>query len=766
MIDLHIDKRALKASWPLIVLIFSSIFVYISALDQAFMRIEVQIASGNASFQVYWADSNQNFSENRSIRTTLSPRINHYQLDLPDLKKINRIRIDPLDRSSKIIIKEIVIEQPGYKPLRFQSIGELKKFEPKWHISDITYTKEGMRIISSGVDPQLELNGFSLVEDFQFKYRDHFIAILIGFILILLVLCFSCWLIRRNERNSWYLSTCSKWIFVIASICLLINFRYVCNEQEKFQTFILFTYLFFLSAPCLCICFRILLPNILAKFLFFWFLIIALFPYRFLYESQVVLCDYYLYPPPKTIWGLHGYWVLIFYGLLSALITSCWYVYQKKKYGRTISKKEILISIILLLVLLVQVLPRLNDHSPLMVNKGIQHQCEGKSRVEFFGHCVLGDVKHHTMINAMYKGVADKYDNFVMNRRSLTPFLYSLIEPYLDPYYAAIVINSVLLYMIMLASYRLVIHFSLNITIAMAFAILLSANKSIHVYTVEAAFYLSKTAFAFLIILCGYKLRVFSQNTSYKLKLLFCSILGCISLTYDPYIYVAFIFIWAVSFALDQIKINIYESGRIFLHGIIYGCAPLLTLFIFERILRYYGLEGWGDNIQSRTDIFEKIFLLPSYFVDNMGKIGRLADWSINKLIFRNPREMEYINLLGSFGVICFFVFIPRYIDKIKQKGLYAIYLATILVPLAAMLAASIPPLARYHYIYVTSGRTNDFLIVLVLAQSMGIYYISKTFCRYFSNRINPAYLNYGVVTIIYIYSYIHIVSAVLGWRE
>jgi len=541
---------------------------------------------------------------------------------------------------------------------------------------------------------------------------------------------------------------------IIGLYFLLINFRYVCAEPERFQTNVLFSFLFFISAPCFYVCSRILLPKFLGMFMFTCFLVFALFPYRLFFNQNAILCDYFLYSDPQILLGWSRYWIIIILGFFAMVITACQWLYKKRKYSWVLPKKEIAISLFLLLLLLLQIMPRLNTRALFHANGEVKHVCDGRCKVEFFGYCVTCDVNHHTLINGMYKGVADNYSNFVINRRGLSPFLYSLVEPYINPYYAAVIINGLFFYLIILSGYALAVHFKQNTTIAIICAILLASNKLLHIYTVTVAFYLAKTAFAFLILAAGYKLHVFSKTTSLKSKLLFCSILACCALTYDPYIFVTFLFFWALFHALGQIKVNPRETGRIILHGICYCIVPMLSLFVFESILKQYGMEGYSDNLISRRDIFAKLPLFPTYLFNHTAEMAQLAGECIDTLIFSNPQKMEYIELFGSFGVISFFVFIPKYIKSDKPNGLYAVYLATLSIPLIAMLIASIPPLAKYSYIYISFIRTTDYLPALILSQSIGLYYIAKASCGWLPIRLKPSYAAYGASLYIYLYAY------------
>ncbi|MDM8554103.1 hypothetical protein QUF75_05175 [Desulfococcaceae bacterium HSG7] len=402
-----------------------------------------------------------------------------------------------------------------------------------------------------------------------------------------------------------------------------------------------------------------------------------------------------------------------------------------------------------------QIIPRLDTHEL----QGIEHECEGRCSEKFFGFCVSCDVGHHTMISGMYKGVADKFRNFAHNRRALSPFLFTLVEPYMNPYYAMIVINGFFLYMMMLAGRQLAVNFKLDQAVGIVFAILLAANKLFLEQVFAGTMYLSKYAFAILILFAGYKLLIFSKSTPLKIKMLFGSIIACCSLTYDPYIYVTFLFLWGLFCTVSVTKRNAFDAMYILLHTVVYCSIPILSQFMFEHILQFYGLEGWNDNVMIRNHILSKLISLPVYLFHHSAQCYQIITDSIYQLVFKNPMKMEHIQLWGAFSVIFIFIFIPRYVEPKKQKGIWALYLAVLLIPTLAMLAAVIPPKGKYISIYTHQTRTGDFFPVLLLAQSIAIYHFSK-FCQLrMPEWINTRYLAYSIGSVIYLLSYYEMFS-------
>jgi hypothetical protein len=354
----------------------------------------------------------------------------------------------------------------------------------------------------------------------------------------------------------------------------------------------------------------------------------------------------------------------------------------------------------------------------------------------------------------------DGYKVLVANRRAFTAYLYSLIEPFIHPYYAAIIVNGTFFYLILLSGYTLAKYLNLHNTIIFVYPIVLSAHHRLLLWALETAFYTPKLAFSFFILVFGYKLQIFSKSASLINKLLFCAVLACSALVYDPQINMGFIFLWGFFYAVSQVKAHRIRAGLTLLLVIVYVIVPLIAQEAFEALLQYYDLAGnVGEHANAAEDLVSQLPLVPSFVVHNfLTTISKISD-DLVKLIVYNPLSEEYLKIFGVFGLLCFFSILPKYIKGTDLKGIYALYLSPVLIQSTASFVAQIPPATYAWLAWTGPQRSGSHLFVLALAQCIGLYHIAQFVCRWMPAWFKPKYLIYCTVLFIYIFSYHKLLS-------
>jgi hypothetical protein len=207
--------------------------------------------------------------------------------------------------------------------------------------------------------------------------------------------------------------------------------------------------------------------------------------------------------------------------------------------------------------------------------------------------------------------------------------------------------------------------------------------------------------------------------------------------------------LWGFFHSIKALNISIKKSLGVAAHTAALGAVPIFSQYLWEALLRFYNLQGMPDNLQARAELLDRVLLLPKYLYSNFGEFAALASRNIIRIVVENPvfaakellppsapptaftgeATIEYWPLLGLLGVISFFVFLHKYVRKENREGLYACYISNLSIAFISSLAAAVPPLMKYHWIFLAPSRTNNAYPVLILAQSIAIYHITKFCC-------------------------------------
>ena len=618
----------------------------------------------------------------------------------------------------------------------------------------------------------------------------------------------------------------------MALAVLLLHVRYVCDPAQERRALTFAVFFLILSIPCFFLVLKILFPKPFNVIGLIFYILLALFPYKFFFPSQTDLCTINTDPSLTLHFGLPRYFGLLAYGLVSCLLGCWWMSHQNPRWWRHLPLRDIGICGVLFLLTVVQIAPRLVENSVLLVMDGIHRDKErchaGTSyTLYFFGQCDGGDSAHWLRPNGIFKGVhlsdfmlikikrlknagipdelveqlqplgsrefdtreellaeiealigpeqtrtyqeilvkaffnGAGYKVLVANRRMFTSYLYSLFEPFTHPYFGAIILNGLVMYMILMAAYRLALVLNLPPSVALAYPILLSSHHRLLQWATETAFYTPKLAFALLILLIGTIFQIYSRPVSLINQALFCTMLACSALVYDPPINIGFLLLWGALHAVSQARTNLLDAGRTLLKAVMYGMIPQLAQDAFEVMLAHYDLMGMvSEHANASEDLLKQLYLLPSFLWQNGISAILKINTDLTQVLFTNALTEEYLSVLGGFGVICFFSLLFRYLQSDDLKGIYAIYFSAICVQVIASFIAQIPP-ATYSWLAWTGPqRPGGVLPALVLAQSIGLYHFAKIGSRWIGGEwVTPRPLYYGVVLFIFLFSYHHILA-------
>ncbi|MBN2271817.1 MAG: hypothetical protein JXN61_14460 [Sedimentisphaerales bacterium] len=557
------------------------------------------------------------------------------------------------------------------------------------------------------------------------------------------------------------------------------------SSQAVGTVFAVSSFIFLISAPCFYFVFKMLLGEFIGLLFLVFYVILSVFPYKIFYGSAINLNSMFFSPVPRTVLGIGGGWIVIFYFVIALSAVCGYWFYKTGKFFPSIQKRKAIIFCVLLLAALIQICPRLGKNAPKSMQANIRKADTAKfgPTSKFFGFDTGGfDLWQHIGPSGMFKGDFRKCDGLI-NRRGLGPYCYSLVSTYFHPYYAAIIVNGTFYFLIIVSGYLLAKHLGLSEAVSILCAILLAANYHILFFTAVPYFYITYFAFIILILLLLFKMRLFEDPTKVGDQLFFCSVLACSGLTYDPYVFTGILFLWGLFHVFRKPNTQPRRFLRITAHTLILAAIPILGQKAWEMLLQMHNLQGRDVNIQSRSDVFSRLVQIPGQIYTHFWAYGALVSRNIIRIVVENPvlpardllkdsapevsalfeNSIEYWSLLGLLGVFSFFVWLPRYIDKEHRGGLYACYISNLSISLISSLVAAIPPLMTYGWMFLSPSRTNNAYPVLILAQGIGIYHITRFCCckAGISRQTEVAVIVVGVC--IYLLSFVRLCFGVPG---
>lgn len=157
-----------------------NLFLY---YDTHKMRVELEVETDTPGvLQFFWRENKQWYAENRSVKLNISPKKTSYSCSLPSFSRIDQIRLDPINKSAEVLIRNLVLRQPGYSPVVLFSKQNIPVLSNLYQISSVEHLREGgIKIATSGNDPQIE---------FSISTQDMLVNFSYLFIIIFL-LCFA-----------------------------------------------------------------------------------------------------------------------------------------------------------------------------------------------------------------------------------------------------------------------------------------------------------------------------------------------------------------------------------------------------------------------------------------------------------------------------------------------------------------------------------------------------------------------------------------------
>ncbi|BCL61467.1 hypothetical protein DGMP_21600 [Desulfomarina profundi] len=115
------------------------------------------VVTEKTDFKIYWARAGQPYSEEHMSMVIARPGRNHYSFFLTDIGKLARLRIDTHRYKGEATLRRLKIEQEGYASYVFAAPRDFRQLVPLAQIEEFTIDRNGIRVVSTGEDPNFEL---------------------------------------------------------------------------------------------------------------------------------------------------------------------------------------------------------------------------------------------------------------------------------------------------------------------------------------------------------------------------------------------------------------------------------------------------------------------------------------------------------------------------------------------------------------------------------------------------------------------------------
>lgn len=143
------------AAFVVLVCLLACSLYYYFFVKKTYVEIELSVAQ-RCDFKIYWAKGDDLYAEENMSVVIATPERRHYTMFLPNIEKINRLRIDTHNYPGEATLHKLVLRQEGYEPIVFSAPEHFKVLKPLFQVEAWDAGGEGMWVKSSGNDPTFE----------------------------------------------------------------------------------------------------------------------------------------------------------------------------------------------------------------------------------------------------------------------------------------------------------------------------------------------------------------------------------------------------------------------------------------------------------------------------------------------------------------------------------------------------------------------------------------------------------------------------------
>lgn len=125
--------------------------------NNTFVEVDIKVTE-KSYFKIYWANENGHYSERRMAEVRVHPKLSRYSFYLTDLRKIDKIRIDPYAYKGGAVLRSLTLQQPNLETMSYQGPDQLRQLKALNQIGLAEYVESagGLKISSTGADPFLK----------------------------------------------------------------------------------------------------------------------------------------------------------------------------------------------------------------------------------------------------------------------------------------------------------------------------------------------------------------------------------------------------------------------------------------------------------------------------------------------------------------------------------------------------------------------------------------------------------------------------------
>lgn len=171
----------------LVCLIACSLF-YFLIVNQAIVDVELEVTQ-KGDFRIYWAQPGHVYSEDRMAKVAVTPDKKEYRLFLPNIAKLERLRIDTHCYKGEATLKRILIQQEGWASIDLSTPEGFGKLVPLYQIADFHIDNNGFWVKSNGQDPNFELLVSPVLQGLGHGWLILRLLVIVSIVLLVLYCC-------------------------------------------------------------------------------------------------------------------------------------------------------------------------------------------------------------------------------------------------------------------------------------------------------------------------------------------------------------------------------------------------------------------------------------------------------------------------------------------------------------------------------------------------------------------------------------------------